>query len=451
MGEAVKFLEKYIPVPEKKYPGELGLKRMQKLVELLGNPHLKYKTIHVGGTSGKGSTATMIASILSQKYVTGLHTSPHLKVINERIKLVSGIKYKVLSIKDISDEDFIKLINEIRPVVEKMANDGLGAPSYFEIVTAMAFLYFEKEKADIAVIEVGLGGLFDATNIINPEIAVITNIGLDHTEILGETVEEIAQDKAGIIKQGIMAVTGSIQPTVIKIFHTKSLREKAKLFLKGQDFGVEVQKVSSDGSVFHYFGKKDYRNLRINLLGRHQIDNAALAVKAAEEVGGVTENDIRSGLTKATIAGRLEIISQKPLIILDGAHNPDKMKALVEAIQEIWPEKKATVILAIKNDKNAAEMIDILMPLAQKFIITGYRVVMDQGEILSYDPYDLLKTIDRKNQAAVITDPVKAYDEAVNKVTGKGLILVTGSLYLVGLIGKFLLTVKGGGIYTSFK
>ena len=141
MGEAVKFLEKYIPVPEKKYPGELGLKRMQKLVELLGNPHLKYKTIHVGGTSGKGSTATMIASILSQKYVTGLHTSPHLKVINERIKLVSGIKYKVLSIKDISDEDFIKLINEIRPVVEKMANDGLGAPSYFEIVTAMAFLY----------------------------------------------------------------------------------------------------------------------------------------------------------------------------------------------------------------------------------------------------------------------------------------------------------------------
>ena len=426
MAEAVKFLENYIPAPEKKYPGDLGLKRMQKLVELLGNPQLKYKTIHVGGTSGKGSTATMIASILGQKYKTGLHTSPHLERINERIKIGN----------DISDEEFIGLLNEIKTTIWKMEKSELGPPSYFEIVTAMAFLYFEKRKTDFAVIEVGLGGRFDATNVIKPIVSVITNIGLDHTEILGETVEEIAQDKAGIIKRGIKVVVGTDQPSVKKIILQKSLKENAKVFLMNRDFKIDTRKISSDGSVFHYIGKNNYYNLRINLLGRHQIDNAAVAIKVTEAVGGLTESDIRSGLTKAKIAGRLEIISQKPLIILDGAHNPDKMKALVGAIQEIWPERKVIVVLAIKNDKNATEMIDILKPLAQKFILTGYRVVMDQGEIVSYDTDDLAALMGQKRKVIIINDPLKAYDEAVNKTAGKDLILATGSLYLLGLIQK---------------
>ncbi|KKS45787.1 hypothetical protein A3J20_06785 [Candidatus Gottesmanbacteria bacterium RIFCSPLOWO2_02_FULL_42_29] len=434
MAEAVKFLENYIPAPEKKYPGDLGLKRMQKLVELLGNPQLKYKTIHVGGTSGKGSTATMIASILGQKYKTGLHTSPHLERINERISIFSRAPHNREN--EISDVEFIGLLNEIKTTIWKMEKSELGPPSYFEIVTAMAFLYFEKRKTDFAVIEVGLGGRFDATNVIKPIVSVITNIGLDHTEILGETVEEIAQDKAGIIKRGIKVVVGTDQPSVKKIILQKSLKENAKVFLMNRDFKIDTRKISSDGSVFHYIGKNNYYNLRINLLGRHQIDNAAVAIKVTEAVGGLTESDIRSGLTKAKIAGRLEIISQKPLIILDGAHNPDKMKALVGAIQEIWPERKVIVVLAIKNDKNATEMIDILKPLAQKFILTGYRVVMDQGEIVSYDTDDLAALMGQKRKVIIINDPLKAYDEAVNKTAGKDLILATGSLYLLGLIQK---------------
>ena len=306
--------------------------------------------------------------------------------INERISIFSRAPHNREN--EISDVEFIGLLNEIKTTIWKMEKSELGPPSYFEIVTAMAFLYFEKRKTDFAVIEVGLGGRFDATNVIKPIVSVITNIGLDHTEILGETVEEIAQDKAGIIKRGIKVVVGTDQPSVKKIILQKSLKENAKVFLMNRDFKIDTRKISSDGSVFHYIGKNNYYNLRINLLGRHQIDN------------------------------------------------PDKMKALVGAIQEIWPERKVIVVLAIKNDKNATEMIDILKPLAQKFILTGYRVVMDQGEIVSYDTDDLAALMGQKRKVIIINDPLKAYDEAVNKTAGKDLILATGSLYLLGLIQK---------------
>ena len=202
--EAVKFLERYIPPADKKHPGVLGLERMRELTGRLGNPQLKYRTIHVGGTSGKGSTATMIASILGTKYKTGLYTSPHLVRINERFTVIEPLNSVQ---REISDGVFTRLINKIKPHVEAMGETDLGSPSYFEIVSALAFLHFYKEKAEAAVIEVGLGGLYDASNVVQPEIAVITNVGLDHTEILGETLEEIAADKAGIIKKGMKVIS----------------------------------------------------------------------------------------------------------------------------------------------------------------------------------------------------------------------------------------------------
>src|SRR3989344_4068481 len=213
--QAVKYLEKYIPTSSKKHPGILGIERMRMLVDLLSNPQNSYKTIHVGGTSGKGSTSTLIASILSMKLKTGLHTSPHLEKVNERISIDR---------KDISNKDFVELLNEIKPAVEKMEKESIGAPSYFEIITAMAFFYFRKEKVDIAVIEVGMGGKFDATNVVESEVAVLTNVGLDHTDVLGETVEEIATDKAGIIKHGTSIITGVKQPSVIEIIKSKVKR-----------------------------------------------------------------------------------------------------------------------------------------------------------------------------------------------------------------------------------
>ncbi|OGG03825.1 hypothetical protein A2W14_04760 [Candidatus Gottesmanbacteria bacterium RBG_16_37_8] len=452
--EAVKYLEQYIPTDEQKHPGRLGIERMFYLVSLLGNPQVNFRTIHVGGTSGKGSTATLIATILSSKYKVGLHTSPHLERINERMKLVvtrlparqgrsssrrlrDPAETGLVVSKDISDKDFIELINKIKPAVRKMEGSKLGVPSYFEILTGMAFLYFKEQKVDLAVIEVGMGGRFDATNVIKPEVAVITNVGLDHIEVLGETVEEIARDKTGIIKKGITVVSGVDQQSVIKILEEKTKREKAKLYLLNRDFDFKIQRISQQGSVFDYRGNKKMRNLALRLLGEHQIENAAIAIKTVEEWNGISEKDIRMALKNTQIAGRLEIVRKKPLVILDGAHNPDKMKALVKAIKTIWRDKKVTLVLAIKEGKDALEMLRLILPIAKKVILTKYQLLTDQGNIRSYDPVKIKKIIDENKyniEIEIINKAQEAVEKTLRTAHEEDLILVSGSLYLIGII-----------------
>ncbi|MBI5452471.1 bifunctional folylpolyglutamate synthase/dihydrofolate synthase [Candidatus Gottesmanbacteria bacterium] len=494
--QAVKFLERYIPTPEKKHPGELGLRRMEYLMNLLGNPQLKYPTIHVGGTSGKGSTATIIASILATKYKVGLHTSPHLVKITERIKIFGqddpgSFLREFDPGSDISEDEFIGLVNYIKPFVDKVEKSNLGLPSYFEIVTAMAFLYFYQQKVDIAVIEVGMGGRFDATNVIRPEVAVLTNVGLDHTEILGDTIEKIAEDKAGIIKPGILVVSGVKQTSVIQIIREKCKEESAKLSLlipspSGSArqflhhprspsatsevfpwlaFSYRIKQIDSNGSVFDYKGIKSLKNLKLKLLGEHQVENAALAIRAVELLssrpsearGGIsrkcelkqverfftafrmTASDIRRGLNSAYIPGRLEIIGRNPLVILDGAHNPDKVKALADSVKKIFPKKRITTIIAIKNDKDAKEMLTQLLEVSYKVIFTKFELTADIGIITSYDPNKLLgigRTIAKDKSMSVTADAKKAVDQAIKSAKSSDLILVTGSLYLVGEIKK---------------
>ncbi len=498
--QAVKFLEQYIPTPEKKHPGELGLARMKYLMDLLDNPQLKYPTIHVGGTSGKGSTATIIASILATKYRVGLHTSPHLVRINERIKILGNIKYQISNIKDtyqksnIKEDKFIELLNSLIPVIKTVEKSELGPPSYFEIVTAMAFLYFYMQKVDIAVIEVGMGGRFDATNVIKPLVAVITNVGLDHTEILGDTVEKIAEDKAGIIKSGIQVVSGVRQPSVIEIISAKcnpstSLRarvQNAKLNLLNKDFNYEIKSMGEKWSVFDYKGTKLFKKLKLRLLGKYQVENAALAIRVVEilnesaEVGhgffahpfdslrslraslpfkrvftlsgseGLKKHGLpadstllRKGLESAFIPGRLEIVSRNPLVILDGAHNPDKVRALVTSIKKIFPRRKIISIIAIKNDKNAKNILTKLLKLSKKIIFTKFELTADVGVISSYEPQELLRVaekIDQDKPMLIIKDAKKALEEAIKSAKRDDLILVTGSLYLVGEVRKFLIS-----------
>ena len=432
---AVKFLERFIPTSFEKHPGSLGLERMGYLVKLLGNPQDSFKSIHVGGTSGKGSTSTIIASILVTKYKIGLHTSPHLAKINERIKINGS---------DISDKEFVKLINEIKPAVDEMKKSELGAPSYFEIVTAMAFMYFKKQKVDYGVIEVGMGGRFDATNVIKPQVAVLTNVGLDHTEILGDTVEKIAKDKSGIIKSGVKVVTGIKQSSVKKII--KIINDKKQItnnFLR-EDFEYKINKITDEGSYFDYFGNNIYKNLFIPLLGEHQAENAALAIRAIEEIYDlrfkIYEEDIRRGLKKAHIEGRLEIVRRNPLVILDGAHNPDKMRALVKSIKTIWPNRKVITILAIKEGKNSEEMVRMILPISKKIILTNFVSLMDQGKILSIEPEKIEKIIKKKGfkgKVDIIYNPEPAVGETIKKAQKEDIILVTGSLYLVGIIRKY--------------
>ena len=255
--EAVKYLEKFIPTADKRHPGELGIVRMRLLAALLDNPQNKFKTIHVAGTSGKGSTATILANILARKYRVGLHTSPHLERLNERIAISDNRKI----FREVTNKEFVELTNEIKPKIEKMEKD-LLVPSYFEIVTASAFNFFMKERVDVAVIEAGLGGKVDTTNIINPVISIITNIGLDHTDVLGETVEEIAKDKAKIIKKGITLVTGVRQTRVVNIVKAESRKLRAKSLFLNKDFSVNIRKITEKGTYFDYAGEKNYKNLR---------------------------------------------------------------------------------------------------------------------------------------------------------------------------------------------
>ncbi len=465
--KAVKYLEKFVPIPSKKYPGSLGLSRMEYLMQLLGNPERDYPTIHVGGTSGKGSTSTIIASILATKYKVGLHTSPHLVKITERIKIFRKLKTQSSNVKtttknsklteqvwDISEREFFDLINYIRPFVEQVGKSELGTPSYFEIVTAMALLYFKAKKVDIAVIEVGMGGKYDATNVIKPIVAVLTNVGLDHTEILGDTVDKIAEDKAGIIKPGIEVVTGVKQVSVIKIINARMQEcENARMSLLDRDFSYHIKSVTEKGSVFDYEGDKLLKDLKLSLLGEYQIENAVIAIRAIEELSNnpinatmkqcnnetIKEEDIRLGLMNAFIPGRLEIVSRKPLVILDGAHNPDKMRAMVESVKTIFPNKKVRVIIAIKDDKNAKEMLEILLPICRELIFTGYKIKADQGIVKSYKPRKLLNlflSIGITCKANVISDPKKSLDLAIKHVNPNDIILVTGSLYLVGVIKR---------------
>lgn len=451
--DAVKFLEQFVPDKEHKFPGLLGFERMEYFAELLDNPQFKYPTIHVGGTAGKGSTATIIASILSQHYRVGLYTSPHLISICERIKIFSNNsksfdfaqdKQKPMNRRDkenISEKEFINLVKDIQPSVEKMGKSKFGPPSYFEIVTAMSFIWFAKQNVDIAVIEVGLGGMYDATNVVKPQVAVVTNVGLDHTEVLGDTVEKIAQDKAGIIKSHIEVISGAKQSAVIQIINAKCKAQSAKLSLLNRDFHYKVENLTMEGSVFDYVGKNTYKGLKLQLLGEHQIENAALAVRTVEVLSNqpIVEEKIRKGLISAFIPGRMEIIKQHPLVMLDGAHNPDKMKALVSSVQTIFPGKKIICILAIKEDKNVQSIAQILLPVCNLVILTRYSIKNDLGTISSYDSYQLfqiLKELDGKKNVVIEENLQKALYKGSSYAQENDFILITGSLYLIGEVKK---------------
>lgn len=428
MRGAVKFLESYIPTPDKKYPGSLGLDRMRQLVDILGNPQNSFKSIHIGGTSGKGSTATILSCLLEARYKVGLHISPHLVDIRERIQINNKL---------ISKNDFIDLVNSVRPAVEEMEKGKMGRPSFFEILTVMAFLNFARMKVDWAVVEVGMGGRFDATNVIKSEVAVLTNVGLDHTEVLGETIEEIAQDKAGIFKKRGSVVTGVKQATVREIVEAESGKYCAGRSFLGVDFHYRLKKITDHGSYFDYLGEEKYENLFVPLLGEHQIENASLAIAAVERVIG--EKEIRKGLAKVFIPGRMEIVRKKPLIILDGAHNRDKAEALAKAIKRIFPNKMIRSIVAIKNDKEAEKILRFIMPLSSELILTRFQILGDVGLLNSYPP-DRLKEIAENMGSGIRIIVIQSIKDALDysiKTSGKDdLILITGSLYLVGEFKK---------------
>ncbi|MCJ7604512.1 MAG: bifunctional folylpolyglutamate synthase/dihydrofolate synthase, partial [Dehalococcoidales bacterium] len=306
------------------------LKRVESLLARLGNPHLSAKTVHVAGTKGKGSTAAMITSVLRQAgYRTGFYTSPHLRTYTERIQ-VDGV--------NISEDDWARLATSIQPfVTEENADGSHGELTTFEILTAMAFLHFRNVKADYQVMEVGLGGRLDATNVVSPDVCVITSISYDHMDVLGNTLTEIAGEKAGIIKPGVPVVTAPQETEALKVIEKVCREKKCPVVRVGADVIYRLDHFDLEGQSFHVKGRRGEYDLRIPLLGWHQVQNATNAVAAAEVLASqgadITPTHIKDGLFSVKWEGRLQVLRRDPWVVVDGAHNADSMQKLGHALK----------------------------------------------------------------------------------------------------------------------
>jgi dihydrofolate synthase / folylpolyglutamate synthase len=336
-----------------------------QLLDCWHNPQLNYSSVLIGGTNGKGSVSKFLAEILKTAgYKTGLYTSPHLVDIRERIVIDGHL---------IPDKAFSGKIRELQKMLE-----GFPAhmpPTFFESLTAIAFSYFADEKVDIVISEVGMGGRFDATNVLPSFMEIITPIGLEHTKYLGKTYEEIAFEKAGIIKRKSIVISAAQNKKVTRLLKRKVKDRDSKMLTYGRDFNVVRKEKSLQGQTFHFYGHKNYKDLRIALLGRHQIQNAALAVQAALLMKNrgfeCTEEDIRRGLETAQWPCRFQLLCEKPLILIDGAHNPDGIKSLRAGLQDMFPAQKFAFMMGILKDKNYAEMLSKIIPAADRIVFTA--------------------------------------------------------------------------------
>ncbi len=417
-----KYLNSFIDYERKddySYSEEVfDLKRIELLLKKLGNPHKNLKVIHIAGSKGKGSVACFCASILKEAgFKTGLYTSPHLETFRERIRINDEF---------ISNEDLVELIQIMKPHTEK-----IDALSFFEVYTALAFLYFQKKKVDMAVMEVGLGGRLDATNVINPLVCVITPISFEHTQKLGNTLASIAKEKSGIIKKKSVVVSSAQKKEALNVIKKTAKARDASVYVVGE--GISYQQIESTdkGQVFSVTGiLGKYAPLKINLLGEHQLINAATAVGTMEALGFnriiIPKEAIKRGLSQARWPGRIEIVDSKPTIILDGAQNVASVQALAKTIKKCFSYHKLILILGVSKDKDMAGMAKILKPMADKIIIT-------RANLSRAAEPDFLASFFDKDENIEITQSV---EEAVGKARecakDDDLILICGSLFVAG-------------------
>ena len=399
-----------------------GLSRTQELLRRMGNPEKKLKFIHIAGTNGKGSTAAMTASVLQKAgYQVGLYTSPYIYRFNERIQ-VNGVQ--------IADEDVAAVTEYVRGYAEAMEEK----PTEFELVTAIGFEYFARKNCDIVVLEVGMGGALDSTNVIDtPEVAVITNIGLDHTDYLGSTVEEIAQTKAGIFKKNGDAVIYRSKASVEAVFE-KVCAEK-HIRLKKADFdSLHLVSCGLDGQVFDCASRK---GLLLPLLGDHQLHNSSVVLSIIdtliEKGWNITEAHIRDGLRDVSWPGRFDIVSREPLFIIDGGHNPQCIDALVVNIRDYLSGKKIIALTGVLADKDYGEMYRPMMPYIQEF------VCITPPNPRKLDASELAEHLRRVGATATACETIsQGVQTAVKKVGKDGVVLCFGSLYTIGDIRNAL-------------
>jgi dihydrofolate synthase/folylpolyglutamate synthase len=406
------------------------LDRMNALLRNLGNPHNKLKCAHIAGTKGKGSTATMLARMMEANgYKVGLYTSPHVSTLHERITVDSEM---------ISRKEFLGLMNRVQPILEKMAQKD-NHPTFFEIMTALSFLYFVDKEVDIAVIETGLGGRLDSTNVITPEVCGITSISIDHQNLLGPTIEHIALEKAGIIKKGIPIVTVPQDPAAMKVLKKQASAVKAPMTITGKDVDFSYRFESSREHGPHTricvtTPTSKFEHLRVPLPGEHQALNCGLALTMLDALKnqGFEINDEKAvaGLSNVKMIGRMEMVCRDPRILVDAAHNAASIRALIQAIGQHVPYDSMIIIFGCNSDKDVRGMLTELQYGADKVIFTRSN---SPKAVWPQDLAEMYTEICGKmcQSALNLTEALRIAQSAISR---EDLISITGSFYLVGQV-----------------
>lgn len=407
-----------------KYGSRLGLDSIGKLLSLLNNPQEGLKYIHIGGTNGKGSTSSYLAhSLEAGGYKVGLFTSPYIERFNERIQ-ING--------QDIPDEILGRITSLIKEKADIMVEEGFEHPTTFEIVTAIGFMYFKEEKVDYVVLEVGLGGRYDSTNIISsPLVSVITTIDYDHVDVLGDTLDKIAYQKAGIIKEKSIVVSYPQEEEALGVIKEVTEEKNAEFYLTPME-NIIVKEISDSGARFDYhYGNIHMDNIKISMLGEYQVYNAILALTTLlvlKEKGlvDISEEQIREGLQKTKWPGRLEVMRRNPIFLIDGAHNVQGIAQLKKAIN-LFEYKNLILGVGILKDKDSSHMVELLAPMADKIVVTEVNMPR------KLDAEELAKEIAKYNENVFIEKDIKkAVERTLELAEEDDMIVFGGSLYLIG-------------------
>ena len=406
-----------------------GLERTYKLLEYLSNPEKSLKFIHIAGTNGKGSTTSMITEILmGAGYKVGMYTSPFIEEFEERIQINRN---------NIPKEKLASLMDEVKAAVDKVIEDGYNHPTEFEIITVLMLLYFKKENIDFGVIEVGLGGTLDSTNVITPVLQVITSISFDHTNLLGNTLEEIAGEKAGIIKSGIPTVIYPQKAEALKVIENKCSEMNSKLYIANCD-NFKFENVVNEDRPYQLLKYNNEVDILLPLLGEHQITNLSVAMTSIEVLNNINMTNILldrivKSIKNVKWKGRLEVLSKNPYVVIDGAHNIQGIETLSRNIKKYFKYENLYLILGILADKDVQEMIKVIAPMAKKiYAVTPNSIRAELAE-------DLKREIIKYNENCEAYDDYKeAYLTAINDANENDFVLASGSLYMIGDMRKII-------------